>query len=61
MKKETKKTETRITKEWNRGFEAGKAMAGRIILNALEESPADRIRRVCKNELGVENDNDIPF
>src|SRR5271157_3622546 len=38
---------------WHKGEKAEKEAAGRIILAAMEEPAVDRVRRVCRLELGV--------
>ena len=46
-------------KSWHEGVKEGKEQAGHTILETIEESPVDRIKRICFTELGVVED--VPF
>lgn len=42
-------------------LDEGKRQAGEIILAAIEESPIDRVKRICSGELGVSKEyEDMP-
>lgn len=50
--------ENDIEKAWHEGEKAGMERAGKMILYSIEETPVDRVKRVCMAELGAE---DVPF
>jgi len=53
--------EEALEKEYFRGVESGKTAAGQMILDAITESEIERVKRVCRVELGAKACDDIPF
>lgn len=49
-----------LAQTWAEGEREGRMKAGRMILEAIQETPIDRVRRVCRDKLGVSRiDNDF--
>lgn len=50
-----------LTQEFNEGCDYGKTIAGQMILDAITETTLERVKRVCRVELGVKAYEDVPF
>jgi len=53
-------TETANDEAFRKGVVEGHKDAGEMIFHALRETPVDRVRRLCVEKLGVEQE-DPPF
>jgi hypothetical protein len=53
--------EASLEEAFDRGVACGKTAAGQMILDALDEPPLERVKRVCRTDLGARSCDEMPF